>query len=1688
MDYWLHFCIKAGKYCVYLVPPVKKFFIRILKVILWILGSVFFLLILVVIALQFKQTQTFITGKVISYVSKKTKSKISLAEINIAFPKYIVLKELYLEDQQKDTLLYSHLFKVDINLWKLFSKKIEISTVVLEKFTSHISRTLPDSSFNFSFIPTAFTDKNAAPSKKDTTKSSWQFSLLEVRLKDLFLTYNDEVSGNDATLKLGYFDVGLKVFDLSQNKFKIKNISLNDTYVQLIQTKPAAPKKEDPKTQSPELGLEQLLLTNITIDYQNRMQGQKALLHLGSSRLLVTKIDLNNQRIVLNSFRLYNTQVSYDQFKRGNNSVITAKDTVVKAISKGGSNTGWNIALNALDLKNNSVRFDDANKPETKNAMDFNHLAVKNISIQIEKIKYSPASTTAKINELSFSDKSGFALRHLSTVLVFDSVHAALGQLNLQTSSSKIRNNLAIGYSSLAAIGDSLGELKVKARLKDSEIGFSDLLYFVPALQQQNFFTKNKVGIIKVTSNISGKVKDLKIENFELATASATHITLNGEIQGLPAIDKTNFDIVLNDFSTGKKDVNALLPSNKLPAVLNVPESIKLNGFFKGFLNKFSAEVQLNSSIGKALAQLNMYPGPANKKGYKASITIENLDLGNLLKQQKNMGTFTLKAAVEGTGLSPTDINAVVQLAVQKAELNGYPYQNLKLDGKLIKQRFVGKTSIDDKNLAFTFDGDINLEKGQEQFNFVFNLKGAALEALKVTKDDVRLSGILSSKMKGNQMNTMNGNIDLKKFIIIKNGKEYPVDSMFFVSVNGSDKSAVSFKSHMMSGKFSGNVSLLDLPKVLEQNLDGYFSLQDTSMDKTAPSQNFTFAFELRDPSLLKDVLLPGLSDLSPLTINGSYSSPEKKLDIALNLPLANYKGTRVDSLSIGIHSDATALNYGMHLVGITKGDYKIDNTDLLGKVAKDSIHFLMGMTRPNKTRPLAMSGLVTNKNGMYKLHIDTAGFILNNSRWILPENNYLGFGKSFVANDMKLRSGASMVFLNNISERQAKEPLRLEFSDFDLMALSKILSENQAIISGLLEGNIVFDSMQKRTVFTSDLKIKNFGYLNKPFGDISLVADNKAADRYTVKLGISGNNNDIRAEGYYEAKQDHENLNFDVHVHPLNLASIESFTQGQVKKLKGNVAGDLKISGSSKQPVISGDLAFQQVGLVPEATKSTITLKDEHIVFHQGGIQFKSFTLVDSLKNTATINGSLLTSNYTDYSFDLDLSTKDFLALNTKAGDNTLYYGKLLLDTKAHVTGNPARPLITARVKVKEGTNLTAIKPEPTVAAEDSKGIVLFFDPRREKMHRIMEEGLKTDTSKNKITGLDLTLDLGISPLAQFKVVVDKASGDSLLLQGNANLSLGLDPSGKTSLSGRYEINKGSYSLTVNDFIKRDFEIAKGSSITWNGDPTSAEIDIAAIYTAKTAPLALVEDQLAGMSEGQRSMYKKEIPFQVYLYVKGDLMTPIISFGLQMPERYRGEMGGTVYAKIQQLNQDEAQLNQQVFALLVLDRFIANDPLSNPGGGGLSSSARSSVSKVLTDQLNTMTGKYVKGVDINLGVDSYEDNSKSGNDRNTTKVNYGVSKELFKDKVKVQVGGNVDVEGTRASKNDLGNVVGDLSLEYKLSEDGRYLLRGLRKTQYEGAIEGELTRTGAAVIYVRDYNSFWEILHKPKAAPAEQQ
>ncbi|MGE5425246.1 MAG: translocation/assembly module TamB domain-containing protein, partial [Syntrophothermus sp.] len=581
------------------------------------------------------------------------------------------------------------------------------------------------------------------------------------------------------------------------------------------------------------------------------------------------------------------------------------------------------------------------------------------------------------------------------------------------------------------------------------------------------------------------------------------------------------------------------------------------------------------------------------------------------------------------------------------------------------------------------------------------------------------------------------------------------------------------------------------------------------------------------------------------------------------------------------------------------------------------------------------------------------------------------------------------------------------------------------------------------------------------------------------------GGKNDLQVSGNYTAgTQDQVDMTVDIR--NLAMATLEPFTMRQVSQMSGDLKGQVKITGSTSKPALNGVLQFQKVKMRPAAIGTFLTMNNEKIAFEGNKIRLDNFTMADSLNNKAVLNGFADISDLKQIAFDMTLTTRNFLALNNPVQKKETVHGTVLLDSDIHLTGSQQQPVVNMKVRLNKGTNVTFVNTSREAGMVEHEGIVVFTDSIS-RQHPIMTREDSAKKVKNKITEMDLKAQVEFDKDATLKMMVDPVAGDSLFVRGSGNIQFTLDPSGTMSLTGKYTIKEGGYHLTVSGLLKRDFRIREGSSIAWNSDIMDAETDITALYDVETSPLILLEDQLSGASDQQKNKYRNTLKFDVVLSMAGALMKPEIHFDIELQEKDRGAMGGAVYSKLAELREDESQLNKQVFALLTLGRFLGQDPLESGNGPiTVSSAARSSASKLMTDQLNSLSAKYVKGVDLDVGVKSYEDYS-SGQAQGRTQLQLGISKQMLQGRLNVRVGSNIDVEGEKATQNNLSDIAGDLSAEYKLTDDGRFRLKGFRQTEYENPIEGELVKTGIGFIYTRDFNKIREIYKKQEnAVPLE--
>jgi translocation and assembly module TamB len=252
-----------------------------------------------------------------------------------------------------------------------------------------------------------------------------------------------------------------------------------------------------------------------------------------------------------------------------------------------------------------------------------------------------------------------------------------------------------------------------------------------------------------------------------------------------------------------------------------------------------------------------------------------------------------------------------------------------------------------------------------------------------------------------------------------------------------------------------------------------------------------------------------------------------------------------------------------------------------------------------------------------------------------------------------------------------------------------------------------------------------------------------------------------------------------------------------------------------------------------------------------------------------------------------------------------------------------------------------------------------------------------------------------------------------------------------------------------------------------------------------ETAPMELLASQTGNMEQSD-SRYRNQLPFEVHVNLTGEMLKPEIGFDIQLEEEERGALDGSVESMLGTLRQDESEMNKQVFALLVLGRFLAPDPLAS-SGGGLAASARNSLGQVMSDQLSKLTNRYAGGLGLELGVNSYEDYS-SGSAEGRTDLNVAMRQQFLNDRLTVRVGTDIGIEGQREQQRNMSGFGGDVSVEYSITSDGRLRVRGFQRNQYEGFLEGDVRATGLALIYVRDYDNFSDLFRDLERREARKQ
>ncbi|QJD98059.1 translocation/assembly module TamB [Mucilaginibacter robiniae] len=1680
---------------------MEKFGRIALKTILWIVASVIFLVLLVFVLIQVPAVQQFAKNKAVNFLEGKIHTKVQIGHITLGLPKLIVLENVYFEDQKRDTLLAGDKLKVDIDLLKLIDKKVEVNEINLQGITTKISRD-KDSTFNFDYIIKAFAGEQKKEPKPEDTTSTMKFALDKIILDRINVSYKDVTTGNNVKFLLGHFDTRIKDFDLDKMKFSIPKINLSDVDAVVIQTPSgssvaqAAAVDTATKPMNLTLNLGTIDLNKIKVNY--RTNEMKAHVNLGAFTVEMDKIDLKNQKVGIKSIELNDTRAGLTLAKP--QTVVKAVVKTVKKldtlVSKPQASKGWSVALGKLTLANNDIRFDNDAQSPLRRGLDFAHMNIKDLTADIENLSYNPDTIAGKVNQLTFNDKSGFALKEFHTNFFYGPKNAYLKNLYVETPQTVLQKDVQVAYPSIATLSNDISKLSINANLDGSRLGLRDVLLLMPTMASMEPFRSTPNAVFKINGRIMGAVNNLNIPNFEVSGLSGTHIKTSAVLKGLPDVNKAYFDVNLTDFTTNRSDIFKLAPRGTIPTSVSIPEYLSLKGKLKGSMKDLNTQLNLRSSYGSVDAIAHVKNATdVNHLIYAANVKVNNLNAGALTKMPQTVGRLTLAAKVNGSGIDPKHLNVQFAADVVSAQVKGYNYRNLVARGTARNGSYVINARMKDPNINFTLDGKANMNKKYPSVTANLLVDSINLQKLNFVKDDIRFHGKLVADVPTADPDYLNGNIQLTDMLLVNKGQRIQLDTVSVKATANADSSSLRLKTPFLYAHLGGKYKLTEIGTALQGEVNKYFNTalaatpaaRPTGPAKYSPEQ---FKFDLR---IVKTPLVtqfaPDLKQLDPILINGSFDSQSGQLLVNGNMPKIIYGTNVVSNGKININTNNNALNYSLTFDQIQAGSsLKLLYPSISGNAQNNKLNLSVQIRDAAQKERYRIAGIFNVVPGAYQFSFLQNGLLLDYTEWAVNPNNSFQYGpKGILARDFAITNNNQVLSITS-NPPQANAPLTVSFNNFKIETLTRLAQQDSLLIGGTINGNAVVSNVQTSPVFTSALNINDFNFKGDTVGNIAIKVNNQTANAYAANVSITGKGNQVDLNGLYYTGTPAGRLDLNLNIVNLGMKSIEGFSFGSIKEATGNITGQLKVTGTTSAPQVRGDINFNKVGFNVAMLNSYFSMPNESITFNNEGVRFNDFTLVDSTGNKAIVTGTLYTQTYTDYKFGIDIRTDNFRVINSTQADNKLYYGKLYLDSRIKVRGDMNKPVVDATLTVNDKTDMTFVLPADDPSVEDRKGVVEFIDKDAPKLDSILMAKQLDSLRKSEVTGLDVTATVNINKNANFNVVIDPRNGDVVHIQGEAHLNGGIDPSGKTSLTGTYVVNEGSYQLSYGP-VNRLFKFKSGSTITWAGDPTLANINITAVYLANVPPIDLVEDQIGG-TDAQRTVYKEKLPFNVNLNLTNQLLTPKISFDIVLPDSnytVSQDVIDNVNTRLQQIRRDTNELNKQVLGVLVLGHFIGDNPLQSQGGSaGVEGAVRNSVSSLLSNQLNKLAGNLIGGVNLNFDLSSGQDYS-TGVEQNRTDLNVGLSKRFLNDRLTVTVGNNFQLEGQSQPGEKTSNIAGNVTVNYRLTKDGRYMLRAYRRDQYI-VIQGQVVETGIGFTLTVDYNHFKEIFSKSTRRDKELQ
>ena len=1340
---------------------------------------------------------------------------------------------------------------------------------------------------------------------------------------------------------------------------------------------------------------------------------------------------------------------------------FASKDTVKKE-------KNIDLRINSILIRRGQVYYDVLSEPATPNRFNDKHIGIQNFSATLALKALTNDSVNAQVRRMSFNEISGFRLKKLALKCIATPRYFTINDLELQLPETILSiDSLTAAYDSVPHFPHLTKNTTYQMRL-NARITPADISMFVPAFSHFHSPVELRLALDGEGNHtrctdifVSGNNQTLLLK----AQGMINHwnrkedLYLFGQVSHLDA-DAQGLSWLFHNLSD----------KDSIPGIVKHLGDVHFNGDVSGYLHQLTTHGTVLSEAGSVRANITMHkPKGALYHSYSGKIISEQLNLGALLGQEKTFGNAAFDIELQGFRYQDGKPESYIKGIVSSLSYKQYEYHNILLDGQYTPGGFDGKISVNDPNGSIEIEGHVATQQAIPDYNLKATIRHFNPNRLNLTDkyQNTDFSLNLMADFTGHSVDDMKGRISIDSLIMKAPEPEkcYTFDhfSILAGAVPNSGEKQIKIQSSFLKGEIQGYYSYRTLPVSILKTVQHYLpSLLAADKHLSDTNNNFRFRIQIDNTELLSKVFDVPLLLSMPASLQGYFDDSHTRIQVRAYAPEFTYKGAYYEAGTFLCDNTEEGLQCQLRTnKRMKKGGMINLAVNALAKEDQLKATINWGNNTVN-----TFSGLIdaeayfekpeSGEKLSTRINIQPSQIVLNDTIWkIHPSEVVIDQGIVDVRNFL-FEHQDQYVRANGRIGKSGTDSCLVDLSNINLQYIMDIIQFHAVKFNGLITGRVHLHHVLDNPVMYTRLDVKGFslndallgrgdikGEWDNELGGIRLLADIRENEHYSTFVN-----------GYISPKE--KGLDLHIKAGGTNLAFLQPFIDGIFTNMQGRVFGNVRLFGPFSGLDLEGS-AQADASMKVDILNTSFKLHADSVRIRSGHFGFENVQIADMEGHTGLVNGALNHQKLKHLTYNFRFNTNNMLVYHTeKETPEFPFYGTIYTTGEVLLRGGNNALNVDGTLRTDPRTSFTYVTA--TAAEATSKQFIKFVDrtPRRqqENIHTEVYHPLNIQKEEEEDdTPLDMHLNFQIeaTPDATMRIIMDPVAGDNISANGTGNLRINFYNKGDFLIFGNYNIGEGIYKMSMQNVIRKDFVLQSGGTVSFNGNPRQANLNVQAVYTVNSASL---NDLVADASST-----KGTVRVNCLLNLSGNLTSPTLKFDLDLPT-----VSDEDRELVRSLTSTEEQMNTQIIYLLGVGKFYTYDYNSNANQSDATSSLAFST---LSGQLNNMLSQVIDNQNWNVGTNL----STGENGWSDVEAEAILSGRLLNNRLIIN--GNF---GYRDNAMQNTNFVGDFEAMWILTRNGEFRLKGYNETNDRYFTKSTLTTQGIGLMYKKDFDNWREL------------